>query len=249
MEKLDSDFRKQVDDGKPRGPGTGGLNAPSREARGPGTGGLQKPSREGRGEGTGGLNAPSREGRGEGTGGLAAPLVDTQTRGAGTGGVGQVLAAAPPASAPQILRSLVIARGSKAPLRAKLERSLIGLVDVALDLFDAILEENPERAAVDGPPTARQIPEACSGAPWECAGFTVEIQADVAVVMSVIGDSPAGRAGLAALDKIIGIEDNGRPADLGSLVVGWNKGLKWGAHRVVVERAGAGQIELHIPKR
>lgn len=253
MEKLDSDFRKPVDDGTPKGPGTGGLNAPSREGRGAGTGGLRKASREGRGEGTGGLNAPIREGRGEGTGGLSAPIVDAQARGAGTGGVGQALAAAfaPPPAPPALLRSLVVARGSKAPLRAKLECALLGLVGVALDVFDAILEESPERPAADGPPpTARQIPETRSGAPWEAAGFTVDFQSDgSAIVSSVIGDSPAGRARLEPLDVIAAIEDNGKPLGAADLVRGWNKGLKFTDHSLVVEKPSGARALLSIPKR
>jgi hypothetical protein len=250
-EKITSDFRRQTDDGQPRGVGTGGLAKAVDDGRP-------------RGVGSGGLEAPTTADRGAGTGGLAKPIADPG-RGVGSGGLAAKIEAVnailtPPAVAveqpapvnrqPPLLRSLVVAPGAKAALRAQLAGAIVGVGNVVLAIFDALITESgaPAAAPEPGPETVR--PGLVSGrAPWELAGFGVSFD-DVggAVVGSVVGDSPAGRAGLQPLDRIVGLEDNGAPWSVADMLRGWNKGLKWGAHRVVVDRGGASAIELSIPK-
>ena len=131
---------------------------------------------------------------------------------------------------------LKIAPGTKADLRGKLESAIDAASSFLLGLFDAALVE----ASGGAPSSSTSTPR-----PWEASGFHVSEQGAAIVVGSVIGNSPAGHAGLEPMDVIVEIEDTGRPTSLAAFAQAWARGDKFDSHRLTVERSGA-RIGLDI---
>lgn len=127
--------------------------------------------------------------------------------------------------------------GTKAGLRSKLVDALGMATSFLLGLFDGALVE-----ADSGAPASFFV---SAHGPWEAAGFHVSEHGGSIVVGSVIGNSPAGHAGLEPNDVIAAIEDEGRPTSLGALAAGWAKGDKFDGHRLIIERNGS-QLALDI---
>lgn len=164
---------------------------------------------------------------------------ETQT--AGNGGAKEyrsAAASAAPSSAPAAAapcvgcaHKLIVVGGMKADLRIKLKSAIDAAGAFALDLFDALIFDGSAPAPIH--PTAADEPTS-----WEGRGFGVAKHEDGLVVTHVLGDSPAGRAGIDVGDLIVWVDNVVDPKSI-QVFADRMAMTTWEKTRIVVARGSA----------